>query len=70
MKPKKLPTKDLNVIYLGSVTILEPLTARARRWLRKSLAADGWQWQRGALVVESRCMLDIGPMLDASGLGV
>lgn len=70
MKPKKLPTKDLNVIYSGSVTILEPLTARARRWLRKSMAADGWQWLGAALVVESRCMLDIRPLLDASGMRV
>lgn len=61
---------DIEVARNGSLVMLIPVTARARLWLRRNVAAAAWQYQSGALAVEHRYAQDIIDGAAGDGLAV
>lgn len=45
--------KDFSVSYHGSISIIRPLTERAKDWVREYIPADAQRWA-GGIAVEHR----------------
>ncbi len=61
-------TPDVQCDNYGSFVTLQPVTARARAWLRWH-CRDAF-WYAGAVAVEARCLADIVHGMRADGLEV
>ena len=61
---------DVNVENLGSVCILQPLSAAGKAWTDKNLAVEPWQMIGGGISIEPRMVQDIVDGMEGDGLTV
>ena len=61
---------DVRVIDHGSVVMVAPLTAEARRFAEENVALESWQWLGDAFAVEPRYVGDLVDGMEAEGLEV
>lgn len=67
-----MPTdaNDVELIELGSITALRPLTEAANDWIAAHLTVEPWQWFAGAVAVEPRYAAAIVEGMTEDGLEV
>lgn len=53
------PQEAITVERLGGITKITPHTDAARQWLETNANAEIWQWQDGALVVDTRAAAEL-----------
>lgn len=61
---------DAKVENLGSVHILQPLSAAGKVWTDENLAVESWQRIGGGIAIEPRMVQDIVDGMEADGLTV
>jgi len=69
MKTQKR-SADVIVENLGSITLLQPLSARGWAWVRENLQFESWQVMCGGIAIEHRMLQDITDGMRASELVV
>lgn len=61
---------DVRVENLGSVRILQPLSAAGAAWVKANLAVESWQTIGGGIAIEPRMVQNIIDGMEAAGLKV
>ena len=62
-------SKDVAFENLGTIGIIQPLTAACRDWIDEHIGAtEDWQWMAGGLICEPRMMDDIAKGMVDDGL--